>query len=143
MLRKKISENANIIYIEELPVHRLTNGNPYFESLCRKAAYLTCTAPEFSSLWQEAIGEAWPNEPLVCPPPRSGVPEIEALRQRLRDEIDALVAHLYRLSRADFAHILGTFPLVFPDTPLGQAKKAALLAVYDEFAPITAGWGRE
>ncbi|HRX01904.1 MAG TPA: hypothetical protein P5148_02050 [Anaerolineae bacterium] len=38
-------------------------------------------------------------------------------RQRLRDE---------------FAHILGAFPLVFPDSPAGQQKKAALLAVYDE-----------
>ncbi len=31
----------------------------------------------------------------------------------------------------EFAHILGAFPLVFPDNPAGQQKKAALLAVYD------------
>ena len=54
-----------------------------------------------------------------------------AERQRLRDEIDAIVAHLYGLSRADFDHILGTFPLVFPDTPDGWAKREALLATYD------------
>jgi hypothetical protein len=54
-------------------------------------------------------------------------------RQRLRDELDALVAHLYGLSRADFAHILGAFPLVFPNDAAGAAKKAALLAVYDHF----------
>jgi hypothetical protein len=41
---------------------------------------------------------------------------------------------LYGLSRDDFAHILTTFPLVFPDTDAGQAKRAALLATYDAWA---------
>jgi hypothetical protein len=56
------------------------------------------------------------------------------VRARLRDEIDALVAHLYGLTRTEFDHILGTFPLVFPDTDDGRAKRARLLAVYDEWA---------
>jgi len=43
-------------------------------------------------------------------------------------------SHRYGLSRADFDHILGTFPLVFPDTPEGWAKREALLDVYDEWA---------
>ena len=46
-----------------------------------------------------------------------------AARQQLRDELDAIVAHLYGLTRDDFAHILTTFPLVFPNTPAGEAKK--------------------
>jgi hypothetical protein len=33
-------------------------------------------------------------------------------RARLRAELDGLAAHLYGLSEAEFAHILGTFPLV-------------------------------
>jgi hypothetical protein len=45
--------------------------------------------------------------------------------------INALVAQLYGLSRADFGHILGTFPLVFPDTAAGHAKKAALLQTFE------------
>ena len=44
-------------------------------------------------------------------------------RQQLRNELDALVAH-----------ILGAFPLVFPDDVQGRAKRAALLAVYDKIA---------
>ena len=48
--------------------------------------------------------------------------------------------HLYGLSRDDFAHILGTFPLVFPDDDAGEAKKEALLAVYDRFAEETRSW---
>jgi hypothetical protein len=57
-----------------------------------------------------------------------------AERQRLRDEIDAIVAHLYGLSRAEFEHILRTFPLVFPNTAEGEAKLSALLAMYDALA---------
>jgi hypothetical protein len=54
-----------------------------------------------------------------------------AERQRLRDEIDAIVAHLYGLTRDEYDHILGTFPLVFPDTDEGRARRAATLAAYD------------
>lgn len=43
----------------------------------------------------------------------------------------ALLAHLYGLSRAEFAHILGAFPRVFPDDAQGKAKRAALLARYE------------
>ena len=35
----------------------------------------------------------------------------------------------------EFAHILSTFPLVFPDTPEGQAKREALLATYERVKP--------
>lgn len=34
------------------------------------------------------------------------------LLSALRAELDGLVAHLYGLTEAEFAHILGTFPLV-------------------------------
>ncbi len=44
------------------------------------------------------------------------------------------MAHLYGLTRDEFAHILGAFPLVFPDIPAGQQKKAALLAVYERIS---------
>jgi hypothetical protein len=33
-------------------------------------------------------------------------------RARLRAELDGLIAHLYGLTEVEFAHILGTFPLV-------------------------------
>jgi hypothetical protein len=55
-------------------------------------------------------------------------------RQHLHDELDAIIAHLYGLSHPDFAHILNTFPFVFPDDPAGEQKKESLLATYDTFA---------
>ncbi len=68
------------------------------------------------------MGEAWT--------PASGATD-PVERQRLRNELDALVAHLYGQSRSEFAHILSTFPLVFADDAQGKAKRAALLAVFD------------
>jgi hypothetical protein len=109
----------------QLPVPRLTAGNPFFDSITPRAARLTCTTPAFADLWQQVMGEPWTPDAGARDP---------AERQRLRDEIDALVAHLYGLSRDEFAHILGAFPLVFPDNPAGQQKKAALLAVYGRIA---------
>ena len=68
------------------------------------------------------MGEKWDQSKSVVDP---------AERQKVRDEIDALVAHLYGLSRDEYDHILGTFPLVFPDDAAGQARRAAALAAYD------------
>ena len=79
------------------------------------------------------MGEEWDEEKGATDPDE---------RQRLRDELDALVAHLYGLSRDDFEHILGTFPLVFPDDEEGYEKKERLLGVYDDFAGRVAGWER-
>ena len=48
-------------------------------------------------------------------------------RAHLRAELDGLVAHLYGLSETEFAHILGTFPLV--PQPVKTAAQAAYLDV--------------
>ena len=51
-----------------------------------------------------------------------------------------MLGYPYGLSRADFDHILGTFPLVFPNTDEGWRKRESLLAVYDEWADRVQGW---
>ena len=96
-----------------------------------RAARLTCTTPEFGDLCQEVMGQPWE-------PSKGASDPVE--RQRLRDELDALVAHLYGLNRDDFEHILGTFPLVFPDDAAGHTRKEALLAVCGRFAAHGPGW---
>ena len=45
-------------------------------------------------------------------------------RANLRAELDGLIAHLYRLSETEFAHILTTFPLV------AEPVKVAALNAY-------------
>lgn len=57
-----------------------------------------------------------------------------AQRQKLRAELDGLVAHLYELTEPDFAHILTTFPLV------PEAAKAAAL---EQFRIQSAGGSRQ
>jgi hypothetical protein len=114
-----------MFHFYQLSIPRLTADNPTFDAIVPRAARLTCTTPAFADLWQQVMGEPWTPEIGARDP---------AERQRLRDEIDALVAHLYGLTRDEFAHVLGAFPLVFPDNQAGQQKKAALLAVYERMA---------
>lgn len=132
--RFKVNFHVTLFVMKELPIPRLMAGNPYFDAIVPRAARLTCTRPEFAGLWQQVMGKPWDESTGAADP---------AARQALRDELDALVAHLYGLSRDDFAHILGTFPLVFPENDDGWRKKGALLAVYDGLAATVKGWARE
>jgi hypothetical protein len=133
VIRLKVGTRLSNFYIYQLPVPRLAAGDPYFEAIVPRAARLTCTTPEFAALWQEVMGEPWDAAQAATNPTE---------RQALRDELDALVVHLYGLGRDDFEHILGAFPLVFANDDAGQTKKEALLAVYDRFAPEVKDWPR-
>ena len=90
------------------------------------AARLTCTRPVYAPLWEQVTGTPWTSE--------SGVTDPDA-RRALRDEIDARVAHLFGLSWDEFAHILRTFPLVFPPNAVGEARMKALERAYVTLAP--------
>lgn len=133
LIRFQVAASVAIFNVNTLPMPRLTSGNPYFDEIVPRAARLTCTRPEFAALWEAVTGEAWDADQAATAP--------EA-RQALRAEIDALVAHLYGLSRADFDHILGTFPLVFPASEEGRRKRESLLAVYDDWAARVREWPR-
>ncbi len=122
ILKSKVASNVNMYILYQLPVPRLTAGDPTFDAIIPLAARLVCTRSEFADLWQSVMNEVWDESKAATDP---------AERTRLRDRIDALVARLYGLTRAEFDHILGTFPLVFPDTDAGRARRAALLTAYD------------
>jgi hypothetical protein len=114
-LRLKVSATLNFFYIYQLPVPRLSAADSPIEEFVRRSAKLICTTPEFDGLAKEAG--------LKPPTHRAGVMD-PAARAKLRAELDAMVAHLYRLTEEEFAHILTTFPIVPEAT-----KQAAL----DEF----------
>jgi hypothetical protein len=118
VLRYKVSTTLNMFHIYTLPLPRLTAGNPTFDAIVPRAARLTCTRAEFADLWGAVMGSSWDESSGATDP---------AERQRLRDELDALVAHLYGLTRDDYAHILTTFPLAVPD----ETRRSALLGAYD------------
>ena len=87
----------------------------------------------FANLWAEVIGESWDDNCGATVPAKC---------QQLRNEMDALVAHQYNLSREDFAQILGTFSLVFSDDAAGAAKMDALLVEYNHWMDKVSGWTR-
>lgn len=118
-LRQQVSTNINMFYIYQLPVPRLTEGEPYFNEIVERAAKLICTTPEFDDLAQE-VGLGFH---------KNGVTD-ETERAKLRAELDGMIAHLYNLTEAEFKHILSTFPIVPEET------KQAALDAYKTFTPL-------
>ena len=109
-LRQKVTSHLNMFYVYQVPVPR--SGGSLESFLVRRAALLICTTREFDSLAREA---GLKSDDVAA------TDKVE--RARLRAEIDGLVAHLYGLSEEEFAHILGTFPLV-PDPVKVAARNA-------------------
>lgn len=107
LLRFKVNVDISMFYIYQLPVPRLTPDDPHCRAIARRVAKLVCIGPEFVGLRCELLGSV---EAHVASNP------IE--RQKLQNEIDALVAHLYGLNEDELHHILYapyTFPLVRRD----------------------------
>ncbi len=125
VVRFRVGTHMTLFLTKQLPVPRLRIGDPFFDAIVSRAAKLICTVAEYAILWEEVIGEPW-DEIM-------GATD-SAERQQLLDELDAIVANLYGLSREELDHILGTFPLVFPDSEEGWLKRNALLQLYDKFA---------
>ncbi|MDB9361422.1 ATP-binding protein [Nodularia spumigena CS-588/02] len=112
MIRQKVTTTLNMFYLYQLPIPRLTAGDKYFSEIVEGAAKLICTTPEFDDLAEEVgLGSH-----------KNGVTD-ETERAEIRAELDGMIAHLYGLSKEEFAYILTTFPLV-PDA----VKEAALTA---------------
>lgn len=117
-IRQKVSANVNMFYIYQLPIPRSQSGDRFFAEIVERAAKLICTTPEFDDLAQAVgIGSH-----------QNGVTE-DRDRAQLRAELDGMIAHLYNLTEAEFAHILSTFPIV------PEATKQAALDAYRTFAP--------
>jgi hypothetical protein len=112
-LRLSVSANLNTFFLYQLPIPRLAAADPHFMPIVRRAAQLVCTTPAFDELAQ-AAGLVDHTEAATDP----------AERAILRAELDAMVAHLYGLTEAEFAHVLATFPLV---------KEEAKTATLDAF----------
>jgi hypothetical protein len=101
LLRQSVTAHVSFFFIYNTPVPRLAKSDPGFAPIVSRAARLTCTTPEFDDLAKE-VGLKSHDE--------GATDSVE--RARLRAELDGLIAHLYGLTEVEFAHILGTFPLV-------------------------------
>jgi Putative DNA-binding domain len=118
LIRQKVSQHCNLFYVYQLPVPRLQQGDRHFSEIVERAAKLICTTPEFDDL-ATAVGIGTHT---------NGVTD-ETDRATLRAELDGMIAHLYHLTEAEFAHILSTFPIV------PEPTKQAALEAYRTFAP--------
>ncbi len=114
IVRNKVSNNLSTFFIYELPIPRYSNKEPFFNEIIERAAKLICTTPEFDDFAKEVGLGSHEN----------GVTD-DAGRQRLKNEIDAYVAKIYGLTRAELVHILFNFPIVqreHPEIPDGVLK---------------------
>ena len=112
MIRQRVTTTISMYAFYQLPAPRIRSADPRFVPIVARAARLMCTTPEFDELAKEVgLGSH-----------KKGVID-SAERARLRAELDGLVAHLYGLTESEFAHILGTFPLVAE--PVKQAARNA------------------
>ena len=101
-----------LFYLYELPIPYVTEADPCFAPIAKRAARLICTTSEYDDLAKDvSLGSH----------KKGATDNVE--RARLRAELDGLIAHLYGLTEDEFAHILGTFPLV-PE-PVKQAARNA------------------
>ena len=103
-LRQKVNAHVSFFYLHQLPIPRLTSTDAALRPLAERAARLVGTSAEFDDLLREVFGPKATH--------RSHSANTATDRQRLRAELDALVAQLYTLTEEEFAHILATFPLV-------------------------------
>ena len=108
ILRQSVTTTLNMFYLYQLPVPRLRSTDVQCQKLAQRAARLICTTPEFDDLAQ-SVG-LFERASLSSTAEYGTTDPSE--RAKLRAELDGLVAHLYDLTEAEFAHILGTFPLV-------------------------------
>ena len=112
LLRQSVTSTLNMFYLYQLPVPRLPSEDSRCKQIATRVAKLICTTAPYDSLAKD-MGFRDHRDGATDP----------AERARLRAELDGLVAHLYGLSEAEFAHILASFPLV-PE-PVKQAARNA------------------
>src|SRR5262245_59800547 len=83
-LRFKVTTHVNQFFTYQLPVPRLMPGDSWLEAIAARVGQLVCIGPEFDDLRRELLGDV-----------HAHIATEEDERQALKNEIDALVAHLY------------------------------------------------
>jgi hypothetical protein len=103
VMRNQATTNITQFLIYQLPIPRLKPKDKWFNAIAERAARLICTTEEFAELWEEVMGNKWTEK-------KAATTEYE--RNKLRAELDGIIAHIYGLTEEEFAYILSTFPIV-------------------------------
>ena len=128
--RQKIGGTSmNFFIFKQLPVLPPDRYTPeLLDSIVPRVLELSYTAHDMTPL---ALDLGYDGPPFTWD---------EERRARLRAELDGIYAHLYGISRDDFAYILDTFPIVARNDvkAYGELRtKRLCLEAYDHFAPET------
>ena len=122
ILRKKVLENVNFFFVQDLPIPRLQKKDKYFQILVEKAVTLVSQDEEF-------YGEL---------PSLLGIEKIrisEKKRIQLRTEIEAIIGKIYGLTRDEFLFILSTFDKKKTDYDFISLEKENKTKIdFDEFS---------
>lgn len=103
LLRQRVDTTINMFFIYQLPVPRLKHLDKWHIPIVERAARLICTTAEFAELWEEVMKSKWSVKVAATQ---------EYERNKLRAELDGIIAHIYGLTEEEFAYILSTFPIV-------------------------------
>jgi hypothetical protein len=103
VMRNQATTNITQFLIYQLPIPRLKPKDKWLTAIVERAARLICTTNEFAELWEEVLKTKWTEK-------KAATTEYE--RNKLRAELDGIIAHIYGLSEEEFAYILSTFPIV-------------------------------
>ncbi|MBC7378336.1 MAG: hypothetical protein H7346_13015 [Burkholderiaceae bacterium] len=101
LIRQSVTSHVSFSFLYNTLVPRLLHNDLLLMPIANRAARLVCINSEFDDL-AKSVGLNGHQD--------GATDTIE--RNRLRAELDGLIAHLYGLSEAEFVHILGAFPLV-------------------------------
>jgi hypothetical protein len=126
ILRQRAAAHVSLYILAELPLPQFAAATEQF--LAHAALRLSCNHTGFAALWREQLGDAWHEASAPRSWPAVGAAD---RRWQLRAEIDAVVAHAYRLDRAHYDRLLASFShKSFPTAPL------LCLAAFDAIAAI-------
>ena len=98
-----MTKNLNLFYLYQLPIPRLSSKDKWYKSIINRAAKLICTTEEFAELWEGVMKTKWSVKVAAT---------TEFERNKLRAELDGIIAHIYELTEEEFTYILSTFPIV-------------------------------
>jgi len=146
IMRKKVSTNLNMFYLYQLPVIRQIQDGLVLNLLLDKTVKLLRIKKDYSILWDdvkntEKNGNGTDSESSVESGALGWTKDGRDIgdRAQLRAEIDALVAHLYRLTEDEFSYILDTFPVLKKNEEAAFREfrsKRMCLEEYRRFTPI-------
>ena len=98
IIRHRVGLHATMSIVSEMPIPRLTEKDKYFSDVVERAGRLVCANKNFNTLLKELNLKKGESDPEK--------------RDKLKSEMDAIVAKIYSLELDELKYILDTFHLV-------------------------------